>query len=274
MWSTAEIFGAPVTEPPGNIAASSSVRPTPSRRRPSTSEIRCLTPASSCSTISWGHRTLPGSHTRERSLRSRSTIITCSAASFSESRARRGRRQRPRSLDRHRPDAPSTAREEQLGRSGDDRPAVADQRARLEWVEGSERDGEPRGVAAKGCGEVLDEIDLVDRPPGDRSPGGLDRTAVPLVRPAALPPSDPEASCRRRLPVRRPDPNRGGRQRARFRRVGRVRAADRPGEGVAEVEVGDEAVRPALEEPGAAQGLLDLRQRANRLHEATLTSWP
>jgi hypothetical protein len=31
MWSIAEIFGAPVIEPPGNAASSSSVRPTSSR---------------------------------------------------------------------------------------------------------------------------------------------------------------------------------------------------------------------------------------------------
>src|SRR5918996_665922 len=37
--------------------------------------------------MSSGQRTLPGSHTRERSFRSRSTIMTCSAASFSDSRS-------------------------------------------------------------------------------------------------------------------------------------------------------------------------------------------
>ncbi len=45
-----------------------------------------MTPASGRSAISSGQRTEPGSHTRERSLRSRSTIIVCSAASFSDSR--------------------------------------------------------------------------------------------------------------------------------------------------------------------------------------------
>ena len=83
--SSAAIFGAPVTEPPGNVAASSSASPTSSRSVPSTVETRCVTPASSRSTISSGQRTEPGSQTRERSLRSRSTIITCSAASFSPS---------------------------------------------------------------------------------------------------------------------------------------------------------------------------------------------
>src|SRR3990172_5906245 len=86
MWATAEIFGAPVTEPPGNIASRSSASETPSRSVPSTVLTRCVTPARGCSSMSSGQHTEPGSHTRARSLRSRSTIITCSAASFSEAR--------------------------------------------------------------------------------------------------------------------------------------------------------------------------------------------
>ena len=89
MRSTAAIFGAPVTDPPGNIAPSTSARPTSGRIVPSTVETMCSTPASERVTISSGHRTLPGSQTRERSLRSRSTIMTCSAASFSDRRSSR-----------------------------------------------------------------------------------------------------------------------------------------------------------------------------------------
>ena len=81
----AEILGAPVTEPPGNVASSSSVSDTSSRSVPSTRDTRCSTPASGRSVISSGHMTEPVSQTRERSFRSRSTIITCSAASFSDS---------------------------------------------------------------------------------------------------------------------------------------------------------------------------------------------
>ncbi len=47
MWSIAEIFGAPVIDPPGKTAASSSAKPTSSRSRPSTVETMCDTPASS-----------------------------------------------------------------------------------------------------------------------------------------------------------------------------------------------------------------------------------
>ena len=50
--SSAAIFGAPVTEPPGNVAASSSARPTSSRSVPSTVETRCSTPASRRDAIS------------------------------------------------------------------------------------------------------------------------------------------------------------------------------------------------------------------------------
>ena len=44
MWSIAEIFGAPVIEPPGNVACRISARPVPGRSRPSTVETRCVTP--------------------------------------------------------------------------------------------------------------------------------------------------------------------------------------------------------------------------------------
>ena len=82
--SSAAIFGAPVTEPPGNVASRISVRVASGRNVPSTVETRCVTPARGRSARSSGHRMLPVSQTRARSLRSRSTIITCSAASFAE----------------------------------------------------------------------------------------------------------------------------------------------------------------------------------------------
>ena len=84
MRSTAAIFGAPVIEPPGKVARSSSARPTSGLRRPSTSETMCSTPARGAVVMSSGQRTLPASQTRERSLRSRSTIMTCSAASLAD----------------------------------------------------------------------------------------------------------------------------------------------------------------------------------------------
>ena len=63
---------------------------------------------------------IPASHTRERSFRSRSTIITCSAASFTSSMSSP---RRPRALDRHRPQQVAAPGEKELGRRGDDRPA-------------------------------------------------------------------------------------------------------------------------------------------------------
>src|SRR5262245_49808188 len=47
MWSIAAIFGAPVIDPPGNVASISSAKPTPSLSRPSTVETMWTTPASS-----------------------------------------------------------------------------------------------------------------------------------------------------------------------------------------------------------------------------------
>ena len=88
MRSTAAIFGAPVTDPPGNSRseelretdARAGALPRPSRpgaRRPRGARAPSARASARC----------PGTQTRERSLRSRSTIITCSAASFAEARS-------------------------------------------------------------------------------------------------------------------------------------------------------------------------------------------
>ncbi len=86
-----------------------------------------------------GHRTDPARHTRERSFRSRSTIITCSAASFSEPRSSPAAASSGRvpliGLVRMR--SPSSGQEE-LRRRRDDRPAVADERLRMQRAERSE----------------------------------------------------------------------------------------------------------------------------------------
>ena len=42
MWSIAEIFGAPVIEPPGNVACRISASPASARSVPSTVETRCV----------------------------------------------------------------------------------------------------------------------------------------------------------------------------------------------------------------------------------------
>ena len=101
MTSIARILGAPVMLPPGNEAASRSNGPSPGLRRPVTVVTRCCTAAVRSSRNRRGTRTLPGTHTRPRSLRSTSTIITFSAwslrlASSSRVRARSPSRVRPR----------------------------------------------------------------------------------------------------------------------------------------------------------------------------------
>jgi hypothetical protein len=83
MTCIAASFGAPVTEPGGKVAASSSARLTVGVSRPRTVETSCQTPG--CGSVRRGAALMdPYSHTRPRSLRTRSTIITCSAASLAE----------------------------------------------------------------------------------------------------------------------------------------------------------------------------------------------
>jgi hypothetical protein len=82
MTSIAASFGAPVTEPGGNSAATSAPSPTSWRRRPRISLTRCQTPACGRTSASAVTTIDPGSLTRPRSLRIRSTIMTFSARSF------------------------------------------------------------------------------------------------------------------------------------------------------------------------------------------------
>ena len=82
--SIARTFGAPVTDPGGKLARSRSASEVPSDSSPVTSETRCQTPGCSSARQRSGTRTVPYRHTRPRSLRIRSTIITFSARSFSE----------------------------------------------------------------------------------------------------------------------------------------------------------------------------------------------
>ena len=78
------IFGAPVTEPGGKLARSRSASPASGRSVPATVETRCHTPGAGRGSVSAGTRIEPYSHTRPRSLRMRSTIITFSARSLTE----------------------------------------------------------------------------------------------------------------------------------------------------------------------------------------------
>ncbi len=75
-------LGAPVTDAGGNVARTSAPIPVPARRRPRTVLTRWCRPGWASSSHSAGTTTEPGSQTRPRSLRARSTIITFSARSF------------------------------------------------------------------------------------------------------------------------------------------------------------------------------------------------
>ena len=228
MRSTAAIFGAPVTDPPGNVARRISASSTPGRSVPSTVDTMCSTPASSCVAMSSGQRTVAGSHTRERSFRSRSTIITCSAASFSDARSSaappRGRVpligivriRSPRRARKSSGEAETTAQRSVTNASG--------------WSgrRGARACRERMRVAGKRRMQVLDEIDLVDVAARDGVANLLDRAAVLPSRPRLLPHAGREAGSGRMGSSGRPDATR--RQRKRGTRLGwgrRRRTADR-----------------------------------------------
>ena len=84
----ARTLGAPVTEPQGNSAANTSARQIPGRVRARTSDVICHTVGSGVVSNNRGTCTLCGRAMRERSLRSRSTIITFSARSLGAVRRR------------------------------------------------------------------------------------------------------------------------------------------------------------------------------------------
>ena len=88
MSCIARTLGAPVTEPHGNKAANTSGSRRPVRVRACTSDVICHTVGSAWVWNSSGTRTVCGSAMRERSLRSRSTIITFSARSLGDARRR------------------------------------------------------------------------------------------------------------------------------------------------------------------------------------------
>ena len=103
MISIVRTFGAPVTDPHGNVAAKMSNRLTSGRVSAATVEVICQTVSSRSTSNSRSTWTLPNRATRPRSLRSRSTIITFSARSLPEDSSRSRSResscsQRPRAM--------------------------------------------------------------------------------------------------------------------------------------------------------------------------------
>src|SRR5215212_4248135 len=88
MICIARTFGAPETVPAGKHARSRSRCETSGSSSPTTSETRCVTCEKRSGSRNRASLTVPGRQTRERSLRPRSTSITCSARSFSEESSR------------------------------------------------------------------------------------------------------------------------------------------------------------------------------------------
>ena len=118
MTRSALLFGAPETEPGGNVAASSSGQPRAGREPALDASRRGARGRGACSTRSSdGTATVPGRQTRCRSLRTRSTIMTFSALVLRQQAVRRRRAVPLIGADVTR--SPSRA-QEQLGRGGDD----------------------------------------------------------------------------------------------------------------------------------------------------------
>ena len=198
MSSIARIFGAPVIEPPGKVAASRSKASRPGARRPVTVDTRCCTDGVRSSRQSRGTRTLPGRQTRPRSLRRTSTIIVFSARSFSEAEQLGGEgpilgaggAARAGSLDRVGPDATGCVEgQERLRRGRDDGaarpgPGTARRVCPSEVEVGGERRRLARPQAAEDGPRIA--VEAGDQPAGEvrlvelarrRSPRGPPRRA-------------------------------------------------------------------------------------------------
>ena len=210
--------------------------PTPGRRRPSTVETRWRTPAIGRSSRNVLTRTDPGTHTRPRSFRSRSTIITCSARSLPlaaigsvesagrvpligivQTRSPRVRRK-------------SSGVAETIDQPS---PCIA---ARELGAERRQRPLDPRRVALERRAHVLDEVHLVDVAAPDRSLHlGDRRRMLPAATTSAPTPPPRTAQQRGQTPMLRARPRRFGRRRpgagtapAGRRRRGRSRGRGRP----------------------------------------------
>ena len=158
-----------MTEPGGNVARSRAASPLSGASRARTSETRCQTPECGWASGRSGASTLPYSATRPRSLRIRSTIITCSARSFSERSSAAGSPvARRRALDRTgRHDAPAAAQEQLRRQAGDPAPRREEAGA-VRGLQPRHRVGEEGGdVAVEGRVEAQAEVGLEDLPGRD-----------------------------------------------------------------------------------------------------------
>ena len=182
--STAAIFGAPVTEPPGKVAARISPSRAPARSLPSTvrDEVR------DAGELALGHQL--GPEDRARLAHPREVVplevddhhVLCAVLLALDVDAGG-----PGALDRHGHEPVAAAGEEELGRGRHDRPAAAGERLRVEWAQVAEGQRERGRIARERRREVLDEVHLVDVAAGDRRAHRPDRGGVALVVPAALP---------------------------------------------------------------------------------------
>ena len=146
MWSSAEIFGAPVTEPPGKTAPSSSASPTPVAQPPLDGRDHVR----DAGELALGHQVGPAHRARLADAREVVAlevddhhVLGGVLLGLAQLAADAGR---PGALDRLRPDPVAAAGEEELGRGGDDRPAVA----RSAAAGGAAASGARRGASPAG----------------------------------------------------------------------------------------------------------------------------
>src|SRR5215218_4974796 len=92
MISMARGLGAPETVPAGNVASKTSRASYAPSTVPATVDTRCMTWLYCSTRMKSGTSTVPGTHTRPRSLRARSTSITCSARSLGSASSPSARR--------------------------------------------------------------------------------------------------------------------------------------------------------------------------------------
>ena len=174
----AAIFGAPVTEPPGNIAASRSgrrdVRPDPAGD--ARHEV-----------LDAGHG--PGRHElRPRDAARLAYPAEVVAFQVHDHHVLRGvlagcaqlvpATLGPGALDGHRGQHVAPPRQEQLRRRGHDRPAVTVHQPAVAGSQGAERPGHAPRVADERGVQVLHQVDLVDVPGRDGLPRAIDRPLV------------------------------------------------------------------------------------------------
>ena len=163
---------------------------------------------------------------------------------------------RARALDRRRADARAATREQELGRRGDDRPAVAFERLRLERSQTGKRAGKRRGIAVELGAQMLHEVHLIHVAFGDCRTHDVDRFRIVALAPRRVPLAD---GIRARRTARRLERVRDSGQAARLGRSRRSRPAQRIGCAVADEDARDRVL--AGEEAVGSERRLELGER-------------